>query len=343
MVREILFFLIMCFFVIMGLQVGEITFQLIDLPSLILVLGGVVILLYIAFPLYDMAEGVAFIFSGSKEISRKKYLKLSHLYRATGEYSLFCGAFGTIVGVVLALSTMQDPSTLGPNFSVSALPLFYGMIGKLLSVLASRKLNFCQITEESYEIKPSKPLGKFILALILFPLLYLMMLFQIEQSALIVLDFPSLLIVLGGSIFGVLYFTPRAIISDALKAAFMSKEVSPEQAQKAIKVFAQFNDVVVSMILLSSAAALICLLATIDDPSTIGPRMSLFLISILYGLFLGCLIRGLYYSVLRKLAGINERFDEKPFFSFTGVTLFTIAVFILTFALLLVSMSSPAK
>jgi hypothetical protein len=74
-----------------------------------------------------------------------------------------------------------------------------------------------------------------------------------------------------------------------------------------------------------------------------GPRLALCFISILYGLFLACLIRGLYYIVQRKLAGINEQFDEKPFFSFTGVTLFTLVVFILTFALLFFSISSLAK
>ena len=126
------------------------------------------------------------------------------------------------------------------------------MIGKLLSILALRKLSFCQVKEESYEIKPSKPLRKFIIALILFPLLCLWSV-SLTGSVLQFIDLPALLIVLGGSIFGVLYFTPRSGISDALKTAFKSEEVSLEQDQKAIKVFVQFNDIVVSMILLSSA------------------------------------------------------------------------------------------
>lgn len=342
MFRKILFFLIMCFFIFMYMQLDRITLQLIDLPSLILVLGGVVILLYIAFPFSDMAQGVAFAFSDSKEISRKKYLKLSHLYRATGEYSLFCGVCGTIIGAVLMLATMEDASTFGPNLSVAAITLFYGMIGKLMSILALRKLSFCQVKEESYEIKPSKPLRKFIIALILFLLVCLWSV-ALTGSVLQFIDLPALVIVLGGSIFGVLYFTPRAGISDALKTAFKSDEVSQEQAQKAVKVFAQFNDVVVSMILFVSAAALIWLLPTIDDPSTIGPPLGECFCSIFYGFFIACLIRGLYYIVQRKLAGINEQFDEKLFFSFTGVALFTIVVLILAFSLLFFLISNSAK
>ena len=38
------------------------------------------------------------------------------------------GMIGTLIGLVLMLSTMQDPSTIGPNMSVALITTFYGAI-----------------------------------------------------------------------------------------------------------------------------------------------------------------------------------------------------------------------
>ena len=327
----------MCLLVFGGLlNVGNV-FLLFDSPGLLIVLGGVIVLLFIAFPVTDMCEAVGFVFSGKKELPRAKYLKLTQLYQATGEYSLYCGVWGTCIGFVLILQTMQDPSTLGPKLAIAFITILYGMTGKLLSLLALHKLNLCTVTGESYEVKPHKPLASFIIGLVLFLLMSIVGILS-AGSVISFFDVPSSFIVTGGSIFGVLLFTRGSNIADAFRGAFSSAEITVEQAQKSLRVFTQFNDIVVSLMLVGSVAGMLFMLNTLADPYTIGPKMAMSLLCLFYGIGLSVFIRGLYYIVQRKLSGINEQLDVKPFFSFNTVTFLSLAVFLLSMATLILSM-----
>ncbi|HUU26305.1 MAG TPA: MotA/TolQ/ExbB proton channel family protein [archaeon] len=338
MVKGILFFIIMYLFILAGLHSEGILFPLVNMPSVLIVLGGVILLLYIAFPVSDMCEALGFVFSGKKEIERTKSLKLSQFYQAAGEYSLYCGLWGTLIGLVLMLATMQDPSTIGPRIAVSLITLFYGMFLKLLSMLAQWKLSLCAVTEESCAVKPHSPPRSFIIGFILFMLISGLAIQQ-AGSLLIFANIPSLLIVLGGSVFGALLFTRGSDIVDALKTAFSSAEKSVAEAQKALKVYTQFNDIVVSMMLLGAVAGSLSMFFTLNDPSTIGPKMALCLLSLSYGILLSVLIRGLYYIVQRKLSAMNGQFEVQPFFTFSTVTFLALALSIGVFLMLILAMS----
>ena len=143
---------------------------------------------------------------------------------------------------------------------------------------------------------------------------------------------------LGGSLFVALLFAPGADILDSFKAAFSSAEVAGGQGKKALGVFTQFNDVVVSMAIIVAVASPITLLSTMGDPSTIGPKMAVMMLSIFYGIIFICLIRGLFCMVQRRLAGSGEQIDEKPVFTvrsviFLGMAPFIMFVFILAMAI----------
>ncbi|UFT98061.1 flagellar motor protein MotP [Radiobacillus kanasensis] len=45
-----------------------------------------------------------------------------------GEYAPAWGMIGTLIGLVLMLKNLQDPSTLGPNMAVALLTTFYGTV-----------------------------------------------------------------------------------------------------------------------------------------------------------------------------------------------------------------------
>ncbi|QTN00102.1 flagellar motor protein MotP [Sediminibacillus dalangtanensis] len=45
-----------------------------------------------------------------------------------GEYAPAWGMIGTLIGLVLMLNNLQDPSTLGPNMAVALLTTFYGTV-----------------------------------------------------------------------------------------------------------------------------------------------------------------------------------------------------------------------
>ncbi len=327
MFKGFIFFLIAWLAVALGLHQSGILLMSLDISSALIVIGTVVSLLFIAFS-KDMDEAVGFVFSRDREIPRKKYLKLSHLYSAAGDFALYCGLLGTTIGGVLMLQTMQDPATIGPKLALSFLTLFYGINIKLLAVLAQRKLELCTVTDESYELKPRKQLGSFVIGGILFILIIVL---GITSAGSIVsfVDISSLLIVLGGSLFVALLFVPGADIIDSFKVAFSSGEVSGEKAKKALGVFTRLNDVVVSLAIIAAVAASRALLVRMGDPSTIGPLLALILISVFYGIELICLIRGLSCIVQRRLAGLGEQIDEKPVFTANAVILLGLAAFIM--------------
>ena len=291
-----------------------------------MVIGGVVVLLYIAFSLSDIGEAVGFVFARNREIAHGKYLKLSHLYSAVGDFAIYCGLLGTVIGSVLMLQTMSDPSTIGPKLGVAFVTLLYGVIIKLLAVLAQRKLELCTVTDESYELKPRKQLGPFVIGVIL---VILIIILGIASGGSVVsfIDPTSVFIIVGGSIFVALLFVPGADIIDSFKAAFSSGAVTAGQAKKALGVFSRFNDVVVSLAIIVAVAVPIVQLPTMNDPSTIGPNLAVILLSIFYGIIFICFIRGLICIVQRRLAGLGEQVDEKPVFTTNAVILLGLAGF----------------
>ncbi|MFC1545048.1 MotA/TolQ/ExbB proton channel family protein [Gemmatimonadota bacterium] len=327
MFKGIIFSLIAFAIVFLAFQQSSQASLLLDISSALIVIGTVVSLLFIAFGLGDMAEATGFVLGRDREIARGKYLKLSHIYSAVGDYALFCGLLGTNIGLVLMLQTMDDPSTIGPKMAMSLVTLLYGVIIKLLAVLAQRKLELCTVTEERYELKPRKQLSSYIIGGILFILIVVL---GITQGGNIVsfIDPASIFMILGGSLSVTLLFVPGADIIDSFKAAFSSAGVSGGQAKKALGVFNQFNDAVVSLAIITVVAMPIALFATLGDPSTIGPKMAVMLISTHYAIIFLCLIRGLFCIVQRKLASLGEQIDERPVFTPNALILIGLAGFI---------------
>ena len=139
---------------------------------------------------------------------------------------------------------------------------------------------------------------------------------------------------LGGSLSFALLFVPGADIIDSFKAAFSSGEVTGGQAKKALGVFTRFNDVVVSMAIIVAVFVPIVQFGTMGDPSTIGPNLSVMLISIFYGIIFICLIRGLFCIVQRRLAGLGEQIDEKPVFTANAVILLGLSGFFMLLIIL---------
>ena len=333
MLKGIIFSLIAFTIVFLGfLQTSILLNQL----STFIVIGTVVSLLFIAFSLGDMGEALGFVLGRDREIARGKYLKLSPLYSAVGDYGIYGGLLGNVIGLILMLQTMSDPSTIGPKMAASFVTLLYGVIVKLLAVLAQRKLELCTVTDESYELKPGKQLGSLIIGGILF---FLIVILSITQGGSIVsfIDPTSIFMILGGSFFFALLFVPGADIIDSFRAVFSSAEVAGGQAKKALGVLTRFNDVVVSLVIITVVAMSSALFGTLNDPSTIGPKMAVGLISTLYGIIFICLIRGLFCIVQRRLSGLGEQIDERPVFTANAmilvglggsITFLTILVFV---------------
>ena len=108
-----------------------------------------------------LAKGVQYIADGYEEtfilesLERERDLTLERLnegksiFKAMGDSAPAFGMIGTLVGLVQMLSTMDDPSTIGPSMAVALLTTLYGaIIANMICLPISDKLSMKANTEE---------------------------------------------------------------------------------------------------------------------------------------------------------------------------------------------------
>lgn len=66
--------------------------------------------------------------SRERELEIKRLVDGEKIFRAIGEAAPAFGMIGTIVGLVKMLSTMDDPSTIGPAMAIALLTTLYGAL-----------------------------------------------------------------------------------------------------------------------------------------------------------------------------------------------------------------------
>ena len=86
------------------------------------------------------------VISAMMERERDLYLERldegQRIYKAIGDAAPAFGMIGTLVGLVQMLSTMDDPSTIGPSMAVALLTTLYGaVIANLIALPISDKLS----------------------------------------------------------------------------------------------------------------------------------------------------------------------------------------------------------
>ncbi|MEM6616620.1 MAG: MotA/TolQ/ExbB proton channel family protein [Pseudomonadota bacterium] len=109
----------------------------------------------------SLAKGIQYIADGyeralieeSMEREKTQYLERldegSRVFKALGDAAPAFGMIGTLVGLVQMLSTMDDPSTIGPAMAVALLTTLYGaIIANLVCLPISDKLNGKAIIED---------------------------------------------------------------------------------------------------------------------------------------------------------------------------------------------------
>ncbi|MUV39293.1 putative 29.3 kDa protein in ccpA 3'region [Lentibacillus sp. JNUCC-1] len=82
----------------------------------------------------------------------ERHYKGRSIIEKAGEYAPAWGMIGTLVGLVLMLNSLQDPTTLGPNMAVALLTTLYGtVLSNLIFIPMAGKLE--SKTEEELFIK----------------------------------------------------------------------------------------------------------------------------------------------------------------------------------------------
>ena len=99
-------------------------------------------------------------------------------------------------------------------------------------------------------------------------------------------DPPSTIIVFGVVVGGALASFPPSRVSMALRDAFSSGSLDPEQAKSSSTVFFRLSELSIGGGLTGTLVGLVMMLQQMDDPTAIGPAMAVALLTLLYGVLL---------------------------------------------------------
>lgn len=71
----------------------------------------------------------------------ERHIKGKYILEKAGEYAPSWGMIGTLIGLVLMLNNLNDPTTLGPNMAIAILTTLYGsLIANLICLPMANKL-----------------------------------------------------------------------------------------------------------------------------------------------------------------------------------------------------------
>jgi flagellar motor component MotA len=101
--------------------------SMIDPPSLIITLGGMVFALLFAG--VSMPSMVKVFFSGDTEADVVQ--EGIRGWKLAAVFALIMGSIGTLIGLVIMLKNMDDPAAIGPGFAIANLTSIYALITAL--------------------------------------------------------------------------------------------------------------------------------------------------------------------------------------------------------------------
>lgn len=124
--------------------------------------GGLLSLENIEIKNHFMKKGVQLLIDGHEadivkmmlikdmNLTFERHLMGQKVFRALADVAPAMGMIGTLIGLVLMLSTMEDPKTIGPSMAVALLTTLYGaMIANMLANPLADKLELRSTEEKS--------------------------------------------------------------------------------------------------------------------------------------------------------------------------------------------------
>ena len=118
------FVILVCAGIVMG---GELL-AFIDLPSFLIVIGGMSCATVGSFPIHVIGEAIGDAFGRNATEDEERVLRSYHVLSKMGDFAIASGLTGTVIGLVNMLANLDDPSAIGPAMAVALLTILYGVI-----------------------------------------------------------------------------------------------------------------------------------------------------------------------------------------------------------------------
>ncbi len=125
-------FLFGAFFILAGLlleggQIASIT----QITSFIIVFGGTIGGLFIAYPIKSIKRTFVLVLTGRNAV-QSAYFEAAQVCKSFGDLSLFAGGIGGVLGLIHVFENMSEyPDMTGAGLAVSVTPVLYALIVKL--------------------------------------------------------------------------------------------------------------------------------------------------------------------------------------------------------------------
>ena len=115
-----------------AIMMGSPLLAFINLPSVLLVVGGLVAGLIWSYPMSEFGLVLQEQLT-QPELSEERALAGHAFFSRAADLAIASGLVGTLIGLVQMLQNLEDPNAIGPAMAVALLTLFYGVVlGELI-------------------------------------------------------------------------------------------------------------------------------------------------------------------------------------------------------------------
>ena len=111
-----------------GILMGGALQGFIDVPSLVIVLGGMSCATVGSFPINIIGDAILDALGGAATGDEERVLRSHHVFSKMGDFAVASGLMGTVIGLVNMLANLDDPTVIGPAMAVALLTIFYGVV-----------------------------------------------------------------------------------------------------------------------------------------------------------------------------------------------------------------------
>lgn len=122
---------ILCAMFLLAAAGPNLFINFIDMPSVILILGVLLVALGLSGQYGNFCAAFSFAFGrkrNSGEELKSEREAAAYAMRLAGRLSMLAGIFGLVDGIVAIMHYLDDPSQIGPNLAVAVLTVFYGAL-----------------------------------------------------------------------------------------------------------------------------------------------------------------------------------------------------------------------
>ena len=256
------------------------------------------------------------------------------------------GMLGPLLGLVMMLQNLDDPSHIGPAMAVALLTLFYSLI---LSELVFRSAA-ADCLARSLPARPTRdrpltlPGRKLLGGLVMLGVLLLGSMWSTPIDAFF--DIPCLVIVLVIPGAGIFLSHSFAQVREACGLMLGVDPLEEAEALESAALFTRLAELAVAAGLAGTVIGLVQMLQQLDDPTKIGPAMAVALLCLFYGVILSeCVYRTAAGDCLKRAGLPSPNTAQNLPTGRTLQLLGTVFMVLLTFFVMLLAMadfSGPA-